>query len=53
MSNHDEPGWVIGIIIKTAHQRVGSCRPKQMKFDELTQPIWGDAADNFREGDRK
>jgi hypothetical protein len=28
-------------------------RPKQMKLDELIQPGWEDAADYFRERDKK
>jgi len=30
-----------------------SFRQKQMKLDELTQPVWEDAADYFRERDMK
>jgi len=49
----DEPGWVMGTITKTVQQRMKRFRQKQMKFDELTQPEWEDAADYFRERDKK
>jgi len=49
----DEPGWVMGTIPKTVQQRMERFRQKQMKFDELTQPGWEDAADYFREQNKK
>ena len=53
LSEDDEPGWVMGTISKTVQQRIESFRQKQMKLDELTQPGWEDAADYFRERDKK
>jgi hypothetical protein len=53
LSEDDEPGWVMGTITKTVHQRMDRFQQKQMKFDELTQPGWEDAADYFREQDQK
>jgi len=49
----DEPGWVMGTITKTVLQRMERFRQKQMKLDELTQPGWEDAADYFREREKK
>jgi len=49
----DEPGWVMGTICKTVQHRMERFRQKQIKLDELMQPGWGDAADHFRERDRK
>jgi hypothetical protein len=53
LSEDDEPGWVMGTITKTVEQRMESFRQTQMKLDELTQPGWEDAADYFRERDKK
>jgi len=53
LSEDDEPGWVMCTITKTVQQRMESFRQKQMKLDELTQPGWEDAADYFRERDKK
>jgi len=53
LSEDDKPGWVMGTITKTVQQRMERFRQKQMKFDELTQPGWEDAADYFRERDKK
>jgi len=53
LSEDDERGWVMGTISKTVQQRMESFRQKQMKLDELTQPGWEDAADYFRERDKK
>jgi hypothetical protein len=53
LSEDDEPGWVMGTITNTVQQRMDRFRQKEMKFDELTQPGWEDAADNFRERDTK
>jgi hypothetical protein len=49
LSEDDEPGWVMGTISKTVQHRMESFRQKQMRLDELTQPGWGDAANDFRE----
>jgi hypothetical protein len=43
----------MGIITKTVQQRMESFRQKKMKLDELTQPGWEDAADDFCEQDEK
>jgi len=53
LSEDDEPGWVMGSIFKTLLHRLESCRKKQMKIDEHTQPGGGDAADSFHESDMK
>jgi hypothetical protein len=49
LSKDDEPGWVMGTITKMVQQRMERFRQKKMKFEELTQPGWEDAADYFRE----
>jgi hypothetical protein len=49
LSKDDEPGWVMGTITKMEQQRMERFRQKKMKFEELTQPGWEDAADYFRE----
>jgi hypothetical protein len=38
LSQHDEPGWVLGTITKTVQHRMESFWQKQMRLDELTQP---------------
>jgi len=53
LSEDDEPGWVMGTITKMVQQRMERFWQKQMKLDELTQPGWEDAADYFRERDKK
>jgi len=53
LSEDDEPGWVMGTMGKTVQQRMKSFRQKQMKLDELTQLGCEDAADYFREQDKK
>jgi len=53
LSEDDEPGWVMGMISKTVQHCMERCWQKQMKFEELTQLGWGDAADYFRERDIK
>jgi len=53
LSDDDEPGWVMGTITKTVQQRMERFRQKQMKLDELTQLGWEDAANYFRERDKK
>ena len=47
----DEPGWVMCTITKTVQLPMERFLQKQMKLDELTQPGWEDAGDNFREED--
>jgi len=53
MSKDEEPGWVLGAIYNTVQLCMERYRQKQMKLDELTQPGWGDAANWFRESDKK
>ena len=53
LSEDDEPGWVMGTITKMVQQRIQRFRQKQMKLAELTEPGWEDAADYFRERDKK
>jgi hypothetical protein len=53
LSNDDELSWVMGTITKTVQQHMESFCQKQMKLDELTQPRREDAADYFRERDKK
>jgi hypothetical protein len=53
LSEHDEHGWVIGTMSKTVQQRMERFRLKQINFDQLTQPGWEDAADYFRQRDKK
>jgi len=53
LSEDDEPGWVMGTISKTVQQRMESFRQKQLNLDELKQPGWEDAADYFRQRDKK
>jgi len=52
LSENDEPGWVMGPMTKTLQQHIERFRQKQMKFNELTQPGWEDAAEYFREQDK-
>jgi len=49
LSEDDEPGWVMGTISKTVQHRMERFRQKQIKFDKLTQPGWGDTANYFCE----
>jgi len=53
LSEDDEPGRVMGTFTKMDNQRMVRFRQKQIKLDELTQPGWEDATDNFPEGDKK
>jgi len=53
LSDDDEPGWVMGTISKTVQHRLESFRQKRMKPDELTQPVWVDAANYYWEMDMK
>jgi len=53
LSEDDESGWVMGTITKIVQQHMERFRQKQMKLDELTHPGWEDAADYFRERDKK
>jgi len=51
LSEDDKPRWVMGTIFKTVQHRMESFRQKQMRLDQLTQPGWGDAADDLCETD--
>jgi len=51
LSEHDEPGWVMGTISKPVQHRMESIRQNQIRLDKLTQPGWGYAADYFSERD--
>jgi hypothetical protein len=53
LSEDDKPGWVMGTITKMVQQRMERFQQKQMKFDELTQPGWEDAADYVRTRDKR
>jgi len=53
LRDDDEPGWVMGTIFITVQHRMESFWQKQMRFDELMQLGWGDAANYFRERDMK
>jgi hypothetical protein len=53
LTKDDEPCWVLGTITKIVQQRMERIRQKQMKLDELTQQGWEDAAEYFRERDKK
>jgi len=53
LSEDDESGWVMGTITKMIQQRMEWFWQKQMKLDKLTQPGCEDAADYFREQDKK
>jgi hypothetical protein len=44
LSEHDEPGWVMGTITKTVPQRIETVWEKQMRLYELTQLGWEGAA---------
>jgi len=53
LSEDDEPGWVMDTITKPVQQRIDRFWQKQITLNELTQPEWEDAADYFREQDKK
>jgi len=53
LSDHDEPGWVMGTISKTVQHRLESFRKKQIKLAELTQAGWGYTANYLGERDMK
>jgi len=53
LSEDDEPGWVMGTILKTVQHRMERFRQKQIKLDELTQWGCGDGADYWHERDEK
>jgi len=53
LSGDDKPGWVICTISKTVLHLMERFQPKQIKFTELVQLGWGDAADCFFERDQK
>jgi len=48
-----EPGWVMGSIARMVQHCIDRFRQEKMKLDHLTQPGWGEAADYFRERDKK
>ena len=52
LSKDDEPSRVMGTISKMVQYGMEHFWQKQMKLDEIMQPGWGDAADNFRERDK-
>jgi len=49
LSEDDTPSRVMGTITKTVQQHMERFRQRYMKFDELTQPGWEDAANYFRQ----
>jgi len=51
LSEHDEPGWVMGTISKTVQHCMEIFRQKQKRLDKLMQLGWGDTAGYFRERD--
>ena len=53
LSEDDEPGWEISTITKMVQQRIERFWQKQMQLDALRQPRWEDAADYFRERNKK
>jgi len=53
LGEDDQPGRVMGTISKTVKYHRERFWLKQTKLDKLTQPGWGDAADDFRESDKK
>jgi len=53
LTEYDEPSWVMGTITITVQQHMEMFQQKQMKLDELTEPEWEDAADYFRETNKK
>lgn len=53
LGEDDKHGWVVGTISKIVQQCIDRYWQNQRKLDELTQLGWGDAANNFREKDKK
>jgi len=53
LSEDDKPSWGMGTIAKMVQQRTEGSLQTQMKLDQLTQLGWEDAADYFRESDKK
>jgi hypothetical protein len=53
LSKDDKPSWVIGTITKLVEQCMQRFWQRQMKLNELTQLGYDDAADYFREGEKK
>ena len=53
LSEDDKPSWVMGTISKPVQHRMDHFRPKQTKLNGMTQPGWGEAANNFHERDKK
>ena len=48
LSKDDKPGWVLGTISNKVQHSGKSFRLTQMRFDEVTHRVWGDAANYFR-----
>jgi len=46
-----KPSWVMGTFAKMVQQCMERFRQRQMKFDQLIQPGWVDAADYFHQRD--
>jgi hypothetical protein len=53
LSDDNVPGWVMSTISKMVQHRMESGWEKQMRLDQLTQPGWGDADNDFCERDMK
>jgi len=53
LSEDDEPCWLMGTISKTVQQHMERFRQKKMMLDNVTPPVWGDAAKSFHWTDRK
>jgi len=53
MSDHDEPGWVMGTICKTVHHRTESFQQMHMRRDFQTLPGWVNGANYIRQRDMK
>jgi len=53
LSEHDEPGWVMGTITKQVQQHLEGFGQYPMKLGKLTLRGWDDAADDFHERDQK
>jgi hypothetical protein len=53
LSDNEEPGWLMGTISKMVPERMECIRQNQLRLDEKTQQLWGDAGDFVRERDMK
>ena len=53
LSEHDQPGWVMGTITEAVQHSMERFRQKQMSLDEVTQLGWGEAANYFHKRDIK